>query len=265
MQEQQQRGVSEATLLAFKRHILQRSAGFASEPMADLFRVNLLGAMLDRYDGLRAQGLSEGASRGRVLYEFDDVAARMREQGFEEDTDEAEISEWPKLTEAEVERFMQERDVYLHRTGMGTALCSACVTPVMLGAALSSSSDGFALLGIVGMFAMIGLGVYAMATAAKPKKQSAIKKGRFALSRRMRERLSQMREDVERRARLRFGKGVALLVACPMPIFIGAALSGDSFALLGVAGMMMMIGLGVYELMLADGEKKTMKQLLDHP
>jgi len=34
--------------LSFKRHILEQSAGFASEPMADLYRINLLGMMLGR-------------------------------------------------------------------------------------------------------------------------------------------------------------------------------------------------------------------------
>ena len=33
-------------------------------------------------------------------------------------------------------------------------------------------------------------------------------------------------------------------------------------AVLGVVGMFAMIGAGVYELVMADGEKKTMKHLL---
>ena len=49
-------------------------------------------------------------------------------------------------------------------------------------------------------------------------------------------------------------------------LFAGAALSelwlSDGWPVLGLAGMFIMIGAGVYELVMADGEKKTMKHLL---
>ena len=271
MQAQQKAAVSEETTLTFKRHILQKSSGFASEPAADLFRVNLLAQMLDRYDELRGKGMGDVSSQSRVLYEFDDIAARMRAQGFAEGgaREEADAdARWPLLSEAEALQYVQERDAYLHRQAMGTALCSACVMPLMIGAAFTEFwfSDAFSMLGLVGMFVMIGMGVYAMATAAKPKKQTAVKKGKFSLSARTRAKLERMREEVERKARSRFGKGVATLVTCVIPLFIGAALSefwlSDGWSVLGVAGMFVMIGAGVYELIMADGEKKTMKHLL---
>ena len=165
-------------------------------------------------------------------------------------------------------QYAQERDAYLHRQAMGTALCSSCVMPLMIGAAFTEfwTSDAFSMLGLVGMFAMIGMGVYAMATAMKPKKQAFIKKGKFSLSARTRAKLAQMRETVERKACKRFGKGIAMLVTCVIPLFIGAAFSelwlSDGWSVLGVAGMFAMIGAGVYELVMADGEKKTMKHLL---
>ena len=271
MQAQQKSAVSEKTTLTFKRHILSKSSGFASEPAVDLFRVNLLARMLDRYDELRGKGMSEAASQSRVLDEYDDIAAQMRAQGFEE----AEAPEqapagarWPLLSEAEAMQYVQERDAYLHRQAMGTALCSSCVMPLMIGAALTEFwfSDAFSMLGLVGMFVMIGMGVYAMSTAVKPKKQTAIKKGRFSLSTRTRAKLARMSEDVERRTRSRRGKGIAVLVTCVIPLFIGAALSefwlSDGWPVLGVAGMFVMIGAGVYELVMADGENKTMKHLL---
>lgn len=272
MQSQQKCAVSEETVLAFKRHILQKSGGFASEPAVDLFRVNLLSQMLDRYDELRGKGMGEVSCQSRVLYEFDDIAQRMRRQGFEEiGAEEAANARWPLMSEAEAMQYVQERDDYLHKQAMGTALCSACVMPLMLGAALSSASasDAFSMIGLVGMFVMIGMGVYAMATAVKPKKQAAVKKRQFSLSSRARAKLTQMREEAESKARKRYGKGIAVLVTCVIPIFLGAALSelwySDSWAIMGVAGMFAMIGAGVYELVMADGEKKTMKHLLDQP
>ena len=271
MQAQQRCAVSEETTLAFKRHILKKSSGFASEPAVDLFRVNLLAQMLDRYDALRAKGMSDAASQSRVLDEYDDIASRMRAQGFEAPEEAPVNARWPLLSEAEAMQYVQERDAYLHRQAMGTALCSSCVMPLMIGAAFTEfwTSDAFSMLGLVGMFAMIGMGVYAMATAMKPKKQAAVKKGKFSLSARARAKIAQMRENVERKARKRFGKGVAMLVTCVIPLFIGAALSElsefwmpDGWPVLGLAGMFVMIGGGVYELVMADGEKKTMKHLL---
>lgn len=271
-QAQAQSAAREDATLAFKRHILTQSSGFAAEPMADLFRVNLLGQMLDRYDALRAKGMGEISSVSRVQYEFSDIAQQMRDAGFEETaqrTEDVPLSRWPALTEEEAERFIHENDDYLHRIAMGSAMCSACVMPLMIGAAFSEFwySDAFSLMGLVGMFVMIGLGVYSIATAVKPKRQKDIKKGRFSLGSRLRRKLTQMREEVERKARRRRGKGIALLTTCVIPIFIGAAMSemwfSDGWPVLGVAGMFVMIGAGVYELVMADGEKKVMKQLLD--
>ena len=49
----------EQTELSLKRFILNQARNFVREPMADLYRVGLLAQMLDRYDELRAKGLSD--------------------------------------------------------------------------------------------------------------------------------------------------------------------------------------------------------------
>ena len=59
--------------LSFKRYILERTEDFEREPMADLYRVNLLGQMLDRYDALMEspdqieETLQKGAEKARAL------------------------------------------------------------------------------------------------------------------------------------------------------------------------------------------------------
>lgn len=265
---QQRSAVSEETILAYKRHILSQSSGFASGPMEDLFRVNLLAQMLDRHDALAAKGMGEFSCRSRVLHEFADIAAQMQEQGFAESAEPETDSRWPQLSTADAERYIRERDAYQHGISLGVMLCSACGSPMMIAAAFAEIwySDAFAMLGLVGMFAMIGMGVYAIVTAAKPKNEKRIRKGRFSLSRKLRERLEQMKEAVEAKARKRKGRGVALIVTSLIPMFVGAAFSEiwyfDIFPMLGLAGMFGMIGLGVYELMMADGEKKTIGRLL---
>ena len=268
-----QQAVVEETMLEFKRHILNKSSRFASEPMADLYRVQLLGMMLERYDELREKGMGEISALNRTKYEFDDIASRMREQGFEElessaETADDSLSRWPQLSEEEAVRYIHERDAYLHKIAMGSALCSACVAPLMVGAAFVELwyADAFSILGLVGMFAMIGMGVYAITTAVKPKSDKKIRKGRFSLPARLRRKLEQLREEAEDKARKRTGKGIAVIVMSIIPMLIGAALSEiwytDAFPMFGLAGMFLMIGAGVYELIMADGEKKSIKRLL---
>lgn len=272
-QARRQRMASDETILAMKRHILESSAGFVHEPMADAFRVSLLSQMLDRYDDLQAKGMSELSCRNRVIYEFDDIAIQMRDMGFEE-TDfldnEPTLSRWPQLTQQEAECYIRERDAYMHKIALGVFMCVACLAPTMVFAALSevfwTAEEFFALFGMVGMFAMIGMGVYAMVTAVKPKSEKRIKKKKFSLTGSLRRKLAQLRESIDAKARKRKGRGVALCVMSVIPLFLGAMVDemiySEAGSLFGVAGMFVMIAAGVYELVMADGEKTTMKRLL---
>ena len=66
--------------LSFKRYILEKTEAFAHEPMEDVYRVNLLGQMLDRYDwmedktSLAVPGFDEvlhwGGEPGRIGWYF---------------------------------------------------------------------------------------------------------------------------------------------------------------------------------------------------
>lgn len=256
--------------MTFKRFILKETSAYAHEPQADLFRVNLLGQMLDRHDELLRSGLGEVEAGVHVRHEFYDIADRMAELGFEPMDVSAEYatSVWPLLTEDEAAEYISQRDAYLHKKSLGIAMCTSCVTPVMIGALFSDLlySDFFALLGLVGMFMMIALGVYSIVMAKKPQKDKKIGKGRFSLGYRLRRKLMDLCEAMEEKTRRRRGKGIALLVGCVVPIFVGAAFYelfySDFWSIIGVAGMFVMIGAGVYELVMAAGEKKTMKHLL---
>ena len=262
--------------LSFKRFILTESADFASEPAADLYRVNLLGQMLDRYDELLARQVDPQTAQTRVKREFSDIAQMMREQDFDLAEDGESASRWPRLTEEDAAQYIEESDKALHKTALGTAMCSACVLPLMIGAAFGAMTGSwrgeefFASLGLVGMFIMIGLGIFAMTTAKKPAKQETVKRGRLSLSARVRKKLRLLQEAVDEKARRRRGKGIAMLVGCVSPIFIGAAFdslagaSSGTFASFGVAGMFALIGLGVYEVVVAQGQKKTIDKLLDN-
>ena len=274
MQGQQQAAAREDASLAFKRYILDRSRGFVSEPHADLFRVNLLAQMLDRYDELCDAGMNEQDCLRRVRREFADIPERMADAGFErvDGRDRRVDSRWPQLSEADVEQYLLQENDYAHKNALGTAMCTACCAPLMIGAAfgewLWGLSEMLTMLGLVGMFAMIGLGVYTFVTAEKPKLHNDVKRGRFSLSGRMRRRIEEMFNAVSVKARKRKAKGVAMFVTCIIPIFVGAIFGelfgggSDFFSIMGVAGMFGMIGLGVYETVVGNNEKQAVKRLL---
>lgn len=257
--------------LSFKRYILEKTEAFAHEPMEDVYRVNLLGQMLDRYDELRQKGLSGDAALQRTTADYADIPARMRREGFEEAGAHRTEARWPQMTEEEAADYVKQSDAYARKIAMGTVLCSACVAPMMLLVALMSAFDRpdvGGMLGCVNMFVMIGMGVYCLVTAKKPENRSRIRSGKFSLSASLRKKLMARKARADEKARHKKGFGSALLATCVLPIFAGAALDSlwglysNPFAILGVGAMFLMIGAGVYELTAANGEKKPIKDLL---
>ena len=262
--------------LSFKRYILEKTEDFEREPMADLYRVNLLGQMLDRYDALRDKGMNEEAALQRTQDDFADIPRRMRREGFEELNAPTSSGRWDQLTEQEAADYVKQSSEYQNRVAIGSALCSACVAPLMaftgLAAMISYTMESVGgTIGLVGMFAMIGLGVYSLTTAKKPKNRAKIRSHEFSISPRLRKKLLMLKEAADEKTRRRRGKGIALLATCVVPIFIGAALdslgntqfSNYPLAVIGVAAMFLMIGLGVYDVTAASGEKKPLSELLN--
>ncbi|MDO5299142.1 MAG: hypothetical protein Q4F18_06910 [Clostridia bacterium] len=273
-QAQGQSAAREDATLSFKRYILEESSGFEAEPMADLYRVNLLGQMLDRYDELHERGMGETNCVERVKYEFSSIPRWMREEGFTETADigaQQSVSRWPQLTEDEAAQYIKESNEYLHKQTLGVALCTACVAPMMImcgvGELVWELEDFSVMFGLVGMFGMIGMGVYTMMTAMKPKNHERIKKGRFSLSARLRKKLTQLSELTAPKVRKRKAKGITMLVLCMVPLFMGTMLEemwySDVWPLFGLAGMFAMIGAGVYEVVMGRDEEKTLKRLLE--
>ena len=262
--------------LSFKRYILEKTEDFEREPMADLYRVNLLGQMLDRYDALRDKGMNAEAALQQTQDDFADIPRRMRREGFEELNAPTSSGRWDQLTEDEAAAYVKQSSNYQHRVAMGAALCSACVAPLMAFTGLmmfisDSMADVGGTLGLVGMFGMIGMGIYCLTTAKRPKNRAKIRNGEFSLSPRLRKKLMMLKEAADEKTRRKRGRGIALLATCVIPIFLGAALDslGNSqfsnypLAVIGVAAMFLMIGLGVYDVTAASGEKKPLSELLN--
>lgn len=258
--------------LSLKRFILERTAPFERTPEADLFRVNLLTQMLDRYDALLGSGGNPAVCVERVCHEFADIPRRMTEAGFEpmKEDDVRASGGWPVLTEEEAEHYMAQVHDYAQKRAASAGLYTACLAPLIALMGLfgnGASEDVLSALGLAGMFAMIGAGTYMAATAKKPKRQDDIKHGRFSLSGRLRKKLEGMQDAVLDRAKKRRAKGYVLLCCCLIPVFAGIALdsifsANDVFSMVGVSGLFAMLGLGVYELNAAGGEVKWFNRLL---
>jgi len=272
MQAQRRFKTQDAVELTFKRHILEKTSAFASAPQEDLYRVQMLGMMLDRYDELLQSGLTEQNACAHVLDAFDGLALQMQEMGFEELEPGEPASGWPPLGDRDVETYLCEQDAYRHRIALGAACFSASLSPVIVTNALTElfgfGGDAAGFLGVGGFFGMIALGVYLIVTAVRPKDEKRIREGRFSLSKRIRRQVERMSET--KNARGRKGRGVVLIITSLLPVLAGAALdeflwqlAGEGFSSLGVAGMFLMIAAGVYELVMASGEKKMLKRLLD--
>lgn len=245
--------------LEFKRYILEKSDDFSYEPMADLYRVNLLSMMLNRYEELLEQGVSPNQAVRETQRAFDDIAQRMRHEGFSTEKEKS-------LSENEAERYIRESSAKLHKRALGVCLLSACLMPLMITVGVSDifwmMEEILVMTGMMGMFVMIGIGIYALCSAAEPKRKKEIREGRFTLSAKLRKKLEKMRELLSEKARRRRAKGIALCATCLLPIFLGAATGSDAGPIFGVAGMFAMIGAGVYQLVMAAGEKKPIDELL---
>ncbi len=269
----QARQPAEEAALAFKRYILEESAGFEQSPQADLLRVSFLSLMLDRFDDYQRNGAD---TQSGILYtkrEFSNIPQRMREAGFMYLEQEEPVSDRrPAMTEDEAADYLKECSAQTHRIAIGVALCAACILPLMAMNGLSElmigyAGDAEALIGLAGMFGMIGMGVYSITSAKKPDAAKRVKKKQFSLSARLRRKLTALKEATSEKSRRRKGVGIALCATCVIPIFLGAALDDifwtyDAWSIMGVGGMFAMIGAGVYELIVADGEKKAVARLL---
>ena len=266
---------NEAVALKFKCFILDETKMLANTPEADLYRVQLFAQMLDRYDDYAANGAQADAACTYVLREFANIRERMIKEGFGDcDAHEQRTSGWPQLSEDEAAQYIRDREAEAHNRAIGIGLCSACVAPLMLMTGVDTLMTGYAgdassLLGLCAMFITIAAGVYEIVTAKKPEDQKKIRKRRFSLSDALRKKLIEMKDLLEEKARKKRGRGIMMLVACVLPIFLGAALdelwnrwTNDAFTMIGVGGMFVMIGAGVYSLLSAGAQKRAIKRLL---
>ena len=237
---------------------------FASEPMADVYRVSLLGEMLDRFDELIGQGMTHMAAVSRVQLEFSNIARRMHDEGFTllNETYGTRSSVWPRMTEKEAARYIEQSSECAHKKSMGIAMLSGSLGILFLAQSVFLNTLFGAMIGSAGMFAAVGVGVYLICAAGKPDDAERVKKGRFTLDPKLRKKLRQLKGLQEKKGRKRRAKGIAVCATCLLPAVIGLMFGFDEGVLLGIAGLFAMVGFGVYEIVMANKESKAAGELL---
>ena len=251
--------------LSFKRHILEQSSGFVCEPAADMYRLNLLGMMLTRYDELKDCGLSDLMSLQRTILEYEDIGQRMQEAGFEPQEEFGE----DQLTENEAIQYIEERQRFLNKRMQGVAICVASMMPLLVMGMIAEFlfSDICYLIGLLASVALVGLGVYMIVSVRKPRDEERVRYGAFSLSVRVRRKMEQYAETVKEKAKKRRGIGVLLMVISILPVILSNVLAEmfleDAWLLAGVSGMLVMVAIGIYQICMGQGERKTMNNLLD--
>lgn len=261
--------------LTFKRFILEQSSDYSHEPIADLYRVNLLAEMLNRYDEIMTTGVTPRPAADRVMREYADISRRMREQGFERgERTEPGAMRWPELTESDAAEYMNESTRCQHKRTMGIALCVACLIPMMILMGLSQLAwqvlgwnidNLLSIFGVCSMFGMIAMGVGSIVSAGKPKNEENISKGRFSLTGNLRRKLMQMQELMEQKSKKRRARGIGACICSVVPPMLLAAPAeawSEALVMVGVAGMFGMIAYGVYEIVMSSQEGKIIKKLL---
>lgn len=239
---------------------------FASEPMADVYRVSLLGEMLDRFDELIGQGMTHMAAVSRVQREFINIARRMHDEGFTllNETYGKRSAVWPNMTEDEAARYIEQSSECAHKKSMGIAMLSGSVGILYLALGILGRTPLSSTLGALGMFAAVGVGVYSICAAGKPDDAERVSKGRFSLDPKLRKKLRALKNLQEKKARKRRAKGIAVCAMCLLPAFIAQMLGfyQAQAELFGIAGLFAMVGYGVYEILMANKESKAAGELL---
>lgn len=265
----------ESVSIEFKRFILEETKAIAQTPEADLYRVQLLSQMLERFDQYMANGADAGSACKYIKMEFSDIAERLRRDVVEAEKPMQErASAWPLLSEDEAALYIRQSCAAARKRALGISLCSACVMPLMLITGMNTLASGYVgdvgnLLGLCGMFGMIAMGVYAIVTVKNVENEKMIRKRRFELAAHLKKKLTDLIKAAEEKARIKRGKSIALLVASVVPIFLGAVVdelwvnwTNDAFAMMGTGVMFAMIGAGVHGLVSATAEKNAVAALL---
>ncbi len=226
-------------------------AGLPKTPEVEYLKQELLSGMEDKYLELKREGKSENEAIGIVISEFGNIEELTAELGIQPvNTEEAA----PVLTEEETYAYIAAKRSVGLWTGLGVLLCASGVAFLIFlntlfeNYAMSadhSSEETGAVLGLIGMFVLIAIGVGMFINSGmKLERFSHMEKG-FQLPYALKMSLQRSQASFALTYRVAIITGVCLCILSPVFIFAGFYIN-DNYASYGVSAFMVMAGVGVF-------------------
>jgi len=264
---------NEAAASGFKELILEGTDAFEQTPEADLYRVQLFSQMLDRYDEYIRNGVNAESACAYVSKEFSNLRERMRAEGFaERGKRERGAALWSWLSEGEAVTYIRESTARVRRRTAGLVTYIAAIVPAGLIECFrvlqDIRGDSMEILEMCCAFVVIALGIFLICTAKKPELHDKIRKKKFALSKQLRMKLTDMKAEMSKKAGSRKKTGFMVMLfsvlAGGVSYAFGDLYLGDVY-LAGMLCLIMVCALSciwLYMMLSADAEKKAVNKLL---
>ena len=220
--------------------------------------------MEEKYDDLKAQGVSENEAIGTVLSEFGNIDEIVEEYNLRlEKEEEFEDADAISMNREDVEDYLLHRQQFSFAMGIGVFLCIISVPIMFILQRLFASfaGDGATLIGIAGMLIVIGIGVgifiiFGLRESQYPFDKKILKLDTLTYSR--------LNEDYKQ-FKPRFGYGIATgVVLCILGVVVLmlALLLLDDNSMWGVIFLLSFIATGVFLFVYFGIQNDTFEKLL---
>ena len=154
------------------------------------------------------------------------------------------------LSEAEINRYLENRRQCAPLIALGVALCVACPAPLLAlqGFARSLlSGKSAAALGVTALFVMLAAAVAVfVSTGMRMSQYNYIEREYYALSDASRAAVAEQRMDYSREYKQSVGRGVALFVLSVVPVTVAGILGPYLLVMLGTAALLVIVAAGVF-------------------
>lgn len=209
--------------------------------------------MEDKYYQLLEEGKSDNEAVGQVINEFGNLDEISSTLGIRKDFEDK--SDIKVLETDDIDNAINDLKVVAPKIALGVFLIFIGVTFLMAMLALYNfdifgfSEDTAAIIGVVGLLVFVGIAVYNFIVfGMKMDKHEYLEKTLVQLSYKDRQMIVSMRDKLSFPKKL--GISVMLFIISPICLIITSVVTreNEGWVLLSVAVMLILIGLGVYNL-----------------
>lgn len=228
---------------------------FARMPQsAEVLRAkrDLLEMMEDKYNELKAAGRSENEAVGAVITEFGNLDELAESLGISTQVNQATEEEHFRMTDAEVDKYLNETALVSRKIALGVALCVLSVAPLLL--LLMFAEAGWmnekvaTAIGVASIFILVALGIYHFIVyGIRTEKYEKLEWVNVALDPRMKQRISRLKEDFQPSFARSIATGVILILVGVIVLVMAGILEvqPEYWLLLTVVLLLVLISIAV--------------------